>query len=73
MQQVIDDASLTQVEISNPNTRLIVGSGGASHTNTVEATQIVREKSERRIGRYRVPRTMANTTSANISTASTKC
>ncbi len=69
MQQAINDAGLTASEISNPNTGLIVGSGGASHANTVEASKILFEKGVRRVGSYRVPKTMASTTSANLSTA----
>ncbi|NOY74045.1 MAG: beta-ketoacyl-ACP synthase I, partial [Gammaproteobacteria bacterium] len=69
MQQAINDAELADREISNPNTGLIVGSGGASHANTVEASKILLEKGVRRVGPYRVPKTMASTTSANLSTA----
>ena len=69
MQQAIEDAGLNHAEISNPKTGLIVGSGGASHANTVEASEILHKKGVRRLGPYRVPRTMASTTSANLSTA----
>ena len=69
MQQAIEDAGLNHAEISNPNTGLIVGSGGASHANTVEASEILHKKGVRRLGPYRVPRTMGSTTSANLSIA----
>jgi 3-oxoacyl-[acyl-carrier-protein] synthase-1 len=37
-----------------------MGSGGASNQNVVEAADILREKSIKRVGPYRVPRTMGN-------------
>ena len=40
-------------------TGLIMGSGGASNVNVVEAADILREKGIKRVGPYRVPRTMA--------------
>lgn len=69
MKQAIDDAGLGESHISNPRTGLIVGSGGASNKNFLEAADILREKGARRIGPYLVPRTMGSTTSANLATA----
>ena len=69
MQQAIDDAGLTEADISNPRSGLIVGSGGASHGNIVEAADTLRQKGIRRVGPYMVPRTMGSTTSANLATA----
>jgi len=45
-----------------------MGSGGASNQNVVEAADILREKGIKRVGPYRVPRTMGSTTSACLST-----
>jgi 3-oxoacyl-[acyl-carrier-protein] synthase-1 len=45
-----------------------MGSGGASNVNVVEAADILREKGIKRVGPYRVPRTMGSTTSACLST-----
>ena len=69
MQQAIEDSGLTEAQISNPRTGLVVGSGGASHANTVAAADILRSKGIRRIGPYMVPKTMGSTTSANLATA----
>ncbi len=69
MQQSIEDSGLTEAQISNPRTGLVVGSGGASHANTVAAADILRSKGIRRIGPYMVPKTMGSTTSANLATA----
>ncbi|WP_294949318.1 beta-ketoacyl-ACP synthase I [Sulfurivirga sp.] len=68
MQQAIADAGLEEKEISNPRTGVIAGSGGASNVNVVEAADIARSKGVKRVGPYRVPRTMGSTVSANLAT-----
>lgn len=68
MQQAIDDAGLKQEQISNIRTGLIMGSGGASSSNQVEAADILREKGLKRIGPYRVTQVMGSTTSACLAT-----
>jgi len=69
MKQAIEDAGLDESQVSNPRAGLIVGSGGASNKNFLEAADTLREKGARRIGPYMVPRTMGSTTSANLATA----
>jgi 3-oxoacyl-[acyl-carrier-protein] synthase-1 len=69
MQEAIADAGLTETDISHPRTGLIVGSGGGSPENIVEAADILRSKGVRKIGPYMVPRTMTSTTSACLSVA----
>lgn len=68
MQQAIDDAGLSEEQVSNLRTGLIAGSGGASTADTVEAAEILREKGVRRVGPYRVTRTMGSTVSACLAT-----
>jgi len=68
MQQAIDDAGLSEDEVSNPRTGIIVGSGGGSNENVVAATDALREKGLKKIGPYMVTRTMGSTTSACLST-----
>ncbi|MFM2483701.1 beta-ketoacyl-ACP synthase I [Celerinatantimonas yamalensis] len=68
MQQAIDDAGLADEQVSSERTGLIVGSGGASSKNQVEAADILREKGVKRVGPYMVPRTMSSTTSACLAT-----
>jgi 3-oxoacyl-[acyl-carrier-protein] synthase-1 len=68
MQQAIDDAKLDDSLVSNVRTGIIMGSGGASSANQVEAADILREKGIRRVGPYMVPRTMASTVSACLAT-----
>src|SRR5690606_13554033 len=47
---------------------IIVGSGGPSTRNQVEAATICKEKGPRRVGPYMVPRCMSSTTSATAAT-----
>lgn len=68
LDEAIKQSGLTPKQISNPRTGLIMGSGGASNQNVVEAADILREKGIKRVGPYRVPRTMGSTTSACLST-----
>ena len=68
MQQAIEDAGLTPEQVSNERTGLIAASGGASSANIVEAADIMREKGVKRVGPYRVPRTMGSTVSACLAT-----
>ncbi|HEY4274147.1 MAG TPA: beta-ketoacyl-ACP synthase I [Rhizomicrobium sp.] len=70
MTQAIADAGLTEKEISNPRTGLIVGSGGPSTKAIVNAADIARDpaKGPKRIGPFAVPKAMSSTCSANLST-----
>jgi 3-oxoacyl-[acyl-carrier-protein] synthase-1 len=68
LDQAIKQSGLSEDKISNIRTGLIMGSGGASNQNVVEAADILREKGIKRVGPYRVPRTMGSTTSACLST-----
>ena len=68
MQQAIDDAGLSEKEVSNPMTGLIASSGGASSANIVSSSDTLRNKGVRRIGPYMVPRTMGSTVSACLAT-----
>lgn len=68
MEQAVQDAGFNLDEISNPRIGLIAGSGGASTINQMEAIDILRDKGVKRIGPYRVPRTMSSTVSACLAT-----
>ncbi|GLR64801.1 beta-ketoacyl-ACP synthase I [Marinospirillum insulare] len=68
MQQAVEDSGLTEDQVSNVRTGLIAGSGGASSANQVEAADVLREKGLRRVGPYRVTRTMGSTVSACLAT-----
>ncbi len=68
MQQAIADANLSDDDVSNERTGIIMGSGGASSANLVEAADILRERGVKRVGPYRVTQTMGSTTSACLAT-----
>lgn len=50
MQQAIADSGLEESEVSNYRTGLVVGSGGPSTSNQVDAADILREKGVKRVG-----------------------
>ncbi|MBN3562460.1 beta-ketoacyl-ACP synthase I [Aliamphritea spongicola] len=68
MDQAIKDAGLTEEQVSNVRTGLIAGSGGASSADIVETADVLRSKGVRRVGPYRVTRTMGSTVSACLAT-----
>jgi len=69
MQEAIVDSGLNDEQVSNPRSGLIVGSGGASNLNFLQAVETLRSRGAKRVGPYMVPRTMGSTTSANLATA----
>lgn len=68
MQQAIDDSGLGEDQVSNFRTGLVMGSGGPSTSNLVEAADILREKGVKKVGPYMVPRTMSSTNTACLAT-----
>jgi len=68
MRQSIEDSGLEESDISNVRTGLIAASGGASSNNIVESADVLRARGVRRIGPYRVPRTMGSSVSACLAT-----
>lgn len=66
--QAIAEAGLTPEQVSHPRTGLIMGSGGGSPANQIEAADTLREKGIRRVGPYQVTRCMSSTVSACLST-----
>src|SRR5690554_1017236 len=68
MEQAIADAGLDESLVSNERTGIIMGSGGASSKNLVEASDVLRDKGLKRVGPYRVTQTMGSTTSACLAT-----
>lgn len=68
MQEAMQDAGLSDEQISHPRVGLVVGSGGASSKTQVEAADILREKGVKRVGPYAVPKTMSSTCSACLAT-----
>ena len=68
MNQAIEDSELNQSQVSNTRTGLVAGSGGGSPEDQLNSTDIVREKGVRKVGAYRVPRTMSSSVSACLAT-----
>jgi 3-oxoacyl-[acyl-carrier-protein] synthase-1 len=69
MQEAIASAGLSEGEVSDERTGLVMGSGGPSTSALVAAADTAREKSAKRVGPYAVPKAMCSTNSANLSTA----
>jgi 3-oxoacyl-[acyl-carrier-protein] synthase-1 len=69
MGEAIEDSGLDPDVVSNIRTGIVAGSGGASSSNLTEAADVLREKGLKRIGPYRVTRTMSSTVSACLATA----
>ncbi|MFO1012913.1 MAG: beta-ketoacyl-ACP synthase I [Caulobacteraceae bacterium] len=68
MDQAIADSGLSEDEISNERTGIIVGSGGPSTRAIVQAAEITREKGPKRIGPFAVPKAMSSGPSAVLAT-----
>jgi len=69
MREAIADAGLENSDVSNVRSGLIVGSGGPSTRNLLQAFDAAREKGPRKVGPFMVPRTMSSTNSATLATA----
>ncbi len=69
MQQAVQDSGLSETDISNDRTGIIVGSGGPSTKSFFKAHNIVRETgSPKRIGPFGVTKGMSSTVSACLAT-----
>ena len=68
MLQAIEDAGLSEEQVSNERTGIVAGSGGASALNQALAVDTMRAKGVKRVGPYMVPRTMSSTVSACLAT-----
>ncbi|MHA1564574.1 MAG: beta-ketoacyl-ACP synthase I, partial [Alphaproteobacteria bacterium] len=68
MEEAVADSGLSDSEVSNERTGMVVGSGGPSTKNMLAAFDAARERGPKRIGPYMVPRTMSSTNSATLST-----
>lgn len=68
MGQAIEDSGLSEDQVSNHRTGIIMGSGGVSGEKFVETIDTVRERGVKRAGPYRVTQIMASTVSACLAT-----
>lgn len=68
MEQAIADSGLADNEVSNVRTGLVMGSGGPSTSNLVDAADILRSKGVKKVGPYMVTRAMSSTNTACLAT-----
>lgn len=68
MEQAIADSGLTEEQVSNLRTGIVVGSGGGSPRNQVAGSDGMRAKGLRGVGPYMVTRAMASGISACLAT-----
>lgn len=68
MDQAIAQAGLSDEQVSNPRTGIIMGSGGPSTRVIVDAAATTREKGPKRVGPFAVPKAMSSTASATLAT-----
>ena len=68
MKEAVEYSGLSEEQVSHFRTGLVVGSGGGSSEQQLESTDIMREKGLRRVGPYRITRTMSSTVSACLAT-----
>ncbi|WP_363350311.1 beta-ketoacyl-ACP synthase I [Methylocystis echinoides] len=66
MEQAIKDAGLSEDEVSNERTGIIMGSGGPSTRTIVESADVTRTKGPKRVGPFAVPKCMSSTASATL-------
>ena len=68
MEQAIEDSGLSEDDVSNERTGIIMGYGGPSVKNLIEAADTTRERGPKKVGPFMVPRTMSSTNSATLAT-----
>lgn len=68
MRDAIADSGLTEEQVSNPRSGLIVGVGGTSNKDILTTIDTVRNRGAKKVGPYMVPRTMGSSNSACLAT-----
>ncbi|MDY6797361.1 MAG: beta-ketoacyl synthase N-terminal-like domain-containing protein, partial [Pseudomonadota bacterium] len=69
MREAIEQSGLEEATIKADTTGLIFGTGGASTVELIDTIDTHRNKGIRRVGPYRVPRTMGSAINASLATA----
>ncbi|SFR57138.1 3-oxoacyl-[acyl-carrier-protein] synthase I [Marinobacter daqiaonensis] len=69
MKEAIEQSGLTDEQIKADSTGIIMGTGGASTVELMDSIDTHRDRGIRRVGPYRVPRTMGSAINASLSTA----
>jgi len=68
MEEAIRDAKLSENQVSNIETGIIMGSGGPSTKNIVQASETLKIKGAKKVSPFMVPRAMSSTNSATLAT-----
>ena len=68
MEQAIADAGIDEELRTSERTGIVMGSGGPSTKNLIEAADKARDKGPKRVGPFMVPRAMSSTNSAVLAT-----
>ncbi|MBL4820813.1 MAG: beta-ketoacyl-ACP synthase I [Gammaproteobacteria bacterium] len=68
MDDAIKDSGLSEEQVSNFRSGIIMGAGGSSTEDQVESADIMRSRGLRKVGPYRVTRGMGSTVSACLAT-----
>ncbi|WP_165856868.1 beta-ketoacyl-ACP synthase I [Marinobacter sp. JSM 1782161] len=69
MAEAIEQAQLSPAAIQDEKTGVVMGTGGASTVELMSAIDTHRDRGLRRVGPYRVPRTMGSSINASLATA----
>ena len=69
MAEALEDANLTEEQISDPSIGLIMGSGVASGMPIVDMADTLRQRGAKRVGPFNVPKIMSSSNAANLATA----
>lgn len=69
MREAIERAGLDEAVLKSDRTGLVAGSGGTSSAELLDAVDTHRARGIRRVGPFRVPRTMCSAINASLSTA----
>ena len=69
MQQAVSDGRVEPELLHSERTGIVMGSGGASTSNVAEAVEIARSRGVKKIGPYRVTRTMNSSVNACLATS----
>jgi len=69
MREAIADAGLDDEQVRSERTGLVAGAGGNSSVELIDAVDTHRERGLRKVGPFRVPRTMSSSINACLSTA----
>ncbi len=68
MKNAITDSGLTESQVSNEMTGIIVGSGGPSTFNLMKSFDLAKTGGAKKVGPFMVPRSMSSTNSATLAT-----